>query len=84
MRSPLRFFNVVPRAPGDFDDDGDVDLEDFGLFQTCLTGSGFAQEEERCRPTRLDLDEDVDADDFGIFQACLTGANIEGDPHCAD
>ena len=83
MRSPLRFFSVVPRVPGDFDDDGDVDLEDFGLFQMCLTGPGIAQEDERCKPARLDIDEDVDADDFGIFQACLSGANIPGDPECA-
>jgi hypothetical protein len=82
MRSPLRFFRIEAHTTGDFDDDGDVDLEDFGYFQTCLTGPGIAQNEERCKAARLDVDEDVDGDDFGIFQACLTGAAIPGDPLC--
>ncbi len=30
--------NLSPRLPGDLDDDGDVDLDDFALFQTVFTG----------------------------------------------
>jgi hypothetical protein len=28
------------RIPGDFDNDGDVDQADFGVFQRCLSGGG--------------------------------------------
>ena len=39
----VRFDNIVipvPRGLADFDHDGDVDQEDFGHFQACLSGSG--------------------------------------------
>lgn len=86
MRSPVRFFTVeiVVTQPADMDDDGDVDIEDFGLFQTCYSGPGIAQTATACTLARLDNDDDVDHDDFGIFQRCLSGPNIPADPDCAD
>jgi len=69
-------------VPGDFDADGDVDQEDFGHFQACLTGSGMPQSEPDCQDARLDDDEDVDQGDFGVFQACFSGPNMPADPGC--
>jgi len=75
--------NVVsPLVPGDFDNDCDVDQEDFGHFQACMTGPGIEVTDPQCLDAKLDADTDVDADDFGMFQACLSGANIAGDPTC--
>ena len=69
--------------PGDFDGDLDVDQEDFGHFQVCLSGSVVTQTDPDCQDANLD-DDDVDHDDFSIFQGCMTGANLVGDPSCAD
>ncbi len=66
----------------DFDQDGDVDQEDFGLFQVCLTGLGLAQNEIACAPMLLDEDRDVDADDLLLFYGCMSGPAIPGDPLC--
>jgi hypothetical protein len=71
-------------VPGDFDDDGDVDQEDFGRLQACFSGAGAAQDDPWCADVKLDSDEDVDQDDLGIFQGCRSGADIPADPGCAD
>jgi hypothetical protein len=70
-------------APGDFDRDGDVDQEDFGHLQACLSGPGVVQSEEACADALLDPDDDVDNDDFGLYQTCYSGANVAIDPSCA-
>jgi hypothetical protein len=74
----------VVDLPGDCDHDGDVDQEDFGFFQSCLSGSGNVQDAPECEAALLDDDLDVDQDDFGIFQACISGPNVLADPACAD
>lgn len=74
---------TVTANPADFDQDGDVDLEDFGHLQRCFSGPGVVQSDALCLNTRLDEDEDVDQADFGIFQLCLSGANQPADPSCA-
>ena len=38
----------VKYHPGDMDRDNDVDLEDFGRFQRCLSGEGIAQTDSAC------------------------------------
>lgn len=63
-------------APCDFDQDGDVDLADFGKFQSCMTGPGIAQNDPTCAGARLDNDDDVDADDLTRFLQCFSGANV--------
>ncbi|MHC4444084.1 MAG: immunoglobulin domain-containing protein [Planctomycetota bacterium] len=68
---------------GDFDADDDVDHEDFGHFQACMTGTGVPQNDPNCLDARLDVDEDADLDDFVIFQGCMSGANIPANPGCA-
>lgn len=71
-------FTTEPH-PGDFDADGDVDQEDFGTFQACLSGSSVPFE-AGCEKADLHTDQDVDLDDFGIFQACMNG--VDQRPGC--
>ena len=71
-------------APVDNDKDGDVDQNDFGRFQRCVTGSGVEQTAPSCFWARLDGDEDVDQDDFGIFQGCISGPGQPADVLCAE
>jgi len=65
--------------PGDFDSDGDVDQEDFGLIQTCLQSYDAS-----CDRADVNKDGFVDYYDVNIFQLCQTGSNIIGDATCAD
>jgi len=60
-------------ARGDFDRDDDVDLQDFGHLQSCLTGLGLPQEDPACLDARLDGDLDVDQTDVSLFLECLSG-----------
>ena len=70
-----RQVQVVPRPiPGDFDGDRDVDQEDFGHLQRCLSGDGILAR-PGCEEADLDSDSDVDANDFGLFQTCMGGPN---------
>jgi hypothetical protein len=79
VQAPI-YFNVILM---DYDGDQDIDQEDFGHFQTCLSGPGVTQADPDCQNARLDNDDDVDADDFGIFQRCMNGPNIAAEPNCA-
>ncbi|MHC4444633.1 MAG: hypothetical protein ACYTBZ_09290 [Planctomycetota bacterium] len=63
-----------PYAPGDFDFDRDVDQENFGSFQVCLSGDGVLPE-AGCEFADLEEDGDVDIIDFGIMEPCMSGAN---------
>jgi len=74
---------VAIRTPGDLDNDGDVDQEDFGRFQVCYTAPGVAQDNPACAYARLDGDVDVDLDDFAVFQNCISGPGVPGEPACA-
>ena len=62
------------QVPGDCDNDGDVDLDDFAGFQGCFTGAGRIQRNAACRTT-FDLDDDLDVDifDFSVFVRAFTG-----------
>lgn len=66
----------------DFDHDGDVDLDDFGRFQLCLTGPGVVQDDPLCLRARLDGDVDVDQSDLNLFLKCMSGPAIPADPRC--
>jgi hypothetical protein len=70
--------------PGDFDADGDVDIEDFGRFQACLRGPSIPQNDPPCLEARLDTGQDVDQDDMVIMLRCLSGPQVPADPNCAD
>jgi hypothetical protein len=59
-------------AFADFDDDGDVDLRDYGAFQRCFTGSegGLLPD---CERGDLNDDERVNLADFTAFPSASTG-----------
>jgi hypothetical protein len=63
---------IIP-VLGDWDGDGDVDLDDFAEFSGCLSGprqaSGFEIPSVDCLDAfDSDVDDDVDLADFGGFQ----------------
>lgn len=68
------FQRAGPIIRGDFNNDGDVDQEDFGHMQACmqaedvLLGLG-------CDDIDLTGDHRYQYDDFAIFQACFSGPN---------
>ncbi len=57
---------------GDFDDDGDTDLDDYFSFPECMTGPNVPMI-AGCEAADLQADGDVDLADFGVFQAAFTG-----------
>jgi hypothetical protein len=69
-------------VPPDFDLDGDVDLEDYGHLQVCLTGAGVSVTDPACSDASLDGDDDVDSEDLLMFTGCLNGADINPDSQC--
>lgn len=65
---------IVDDIPdGDYDGDGDVDLNDFGEFEACFTGSDRPPDEPPCEFFDLDEDGDVDCADWGLFTSVWTG-----------
>jgi len=57
------------RMPGDFDGDGNVDLDDHAGFVGCLSGPDVVAPTELCREAfDFDFDSDVDLEDFGEFE----------------
>jgi hypothetical protein len=73
---------TAPNKPADFDGDGDVDQNDFGHFQQCLSGPSVPQGRTECQVCRFDQDSDVDQDDFLAFMACISGSGVPSDPEC--
>ncbi len=70
------FQRPPPRGtPADRNDDGDVDLEDFGLFAACFNGPNLPAAQADCNDGDFDRDADVDLDDFTRFAACFNGPN---------
>ncbi len=69
--------------PGDFDRDGDVDLDDLAILTPCASGPAVpASDVCQAGAFDFDFDTDVDMDDFGGFQRCFSGANHPADPGC--
>jgi hypothetical protein len=80
----------VPFA--DADDDGDVDGDDFGIFQRCYTGAAnppIPAAPEYCTCFDRNGDDDVDQDDLGTtgvfdtFENCASGPTVAANPGCA-
>ncbi len=62
----------------DADADNDVDQDDFGFFQECLSGYDVTYR-TGCAPADLSGDGDVDQDDLVLFKACLRGPDTQPD-----
>lgn len=71
---------VVRPYPGDFNDDFDVDQEDFGQLQACLSGASSPPSE--CRAADLNGDQSVNQTDVAMFAGCLSGPQVQADPDC--
>jgi predicted outer membrane repeat protein len=69
-------------APADFDEDWDVDQDDAGHFQMCLTGQGQGPPAAGCEPADIQGDGDVDADDYALFEGCSSAPGVMADPGC--
>jgi hypothetical protein len=70
-------------APGDFNEDGDVDQEDFGQLQACLDGWGDPQA-AGCQEADLNHDTFVDQYDVDLFLQCFSGPGVPVEPDCAN
>lgn len=71
----------------DMDDDGDVDLDDFAVYQRCITQSGDPAgryDAIACGCLDRDKDQDVDHDDFVEFFLCGSGPGIPADENCGN
>ena len=69
---------TTPTLPADQDDDGDVDMADFEVFNNCMNLSGPAiLYVEGCEKADVDADMDVDQADFGKWQECFTGERVQ-------
>ncbi len=57
---------------GDFDMDGDMDVQDFAVFQACFRGTGGGIE-PTCEPLDFDGNGDIDLSDHAEFIGVLSG-----------
>ncbi len=77
--------NCCPYPWADGDHDGDVDQEDFGLFQVCYTGTGGGVP-AGCDCMERTGDGNINQDDLIDFKDCYSGANVPwtqaGAPNC--
>ena len=64
---------VLPSSPGDFDNDGDVDGDDFFEFNKCFTGPENGPVGPECNIFKFDPDSDIDLVDFAGFVQVFTG-----------
>ena len=55
---------------GDFDEDDDVDLSDFGVFQRCFGQTGLSP---LCAIGDFDANDTINLDDYERFEAWMTG-----------
>ncbi len=74
VNCPVQSFTVAAPVV-DLDLDGDVDLADFAVFQTCFNGPNRPHAGTGCADADFDGDADVDLGDFAVFQGCFNGPN---------
>ena len=68
---------IVDTPDGDFDDDDDVDMDDYAQFELCFTGPDGGPLAPECLPGDFDVDGDIDCDDWAQFVLAWTEP---GDP----
>jgi len=66
----------VAGCPADYDEDGDVDLDDFAYLQVCLGTQDALFSNPSCVNADLNSDDDVDIEDLQIFIGCINGAGM--------
>jgi T5SS/PEP-CTERM-associated repeat protein len=82
---------VGPPAPGDFDEDGDVDGSDYVTLDACAAGAALSyaigcpllRDGSGHVAADFDADADVDLYDFSIYQRCYSDTDVPADPACA-
>ncbi len=67
----------------DFDNDGDVDVSDFGHLQGCMSGPELPQLGAGCQDATFDADSDVDQADLELFLGCSSGPSVPAPPGCS-
>jgi hypothetical protein len=70
-------------VPADLDHDGDVDQDDFSLFDSCFSGPAVPLD-PGCEDRDFDGDGHIDQEDFGIFQRCYSGEGNPADANCGN
>jgi len=73
---------VVKTVRADFDQDGDVDQEDFAHVQACLAGEWMPIPSPDCDVADLDGDGDVGPSDITLFIDCKTNPGVAASPAC--
>lgn len=73
---------VVRTVRPDYDQDGDVDQEDYGHAQACLSGEGTPTADPGCANADMDGDLDVDRFDLDSFAYCFGGPGVMADEAC--
>jgi hypothetical protein len=79
-----KVLTVGPLPNADHDGDLDVDMDDFGSFQACLSNSLVIPVAPACQWADLDVDTHVGMDDMTLFLGCASGPEIPANSHCAD
>ncbi len=79
---PEATISIIGTYDVDFDNDGDVDMEDFAHLQNCLAGPLTPQTDPACADTLLNNDVYVDEADVDIFAQCLSGPNNTAAANC--
>lgn len=74
-------FTTRATVAPDLNRDGDVDHDDYDLFNPCASGPGVSVE-DGCENRDFDADGDIDQVDFGVFQRCLSGTDVPVDLDC--
>jgi hypothetical protein len=83
VSTDLTFTTPAAKPVGDFDQDRDVDMEDFSHLQECLGVPTLSLDGTGCTDADFDGDRDVDADDVFLFARCLSAPNQPADLYCA-
>jgi len=83
IRSTRDCVTITITQAADFDGDHDVDFDDFGVLQACMTGAAQTLIES-CEDKDIDGDNDVDQSDFGFLQRCYSGTGQSANPDCAN